>query len=151
METFYTDNQNYNADKAALIAIEPAINEFAARLTVTGSADAGYTVAVTSKASGTPSYAVVRAGDGNVTRTCPGDRQGLQERRQLVVSGTSQHVSPRSGPSGPLRAFNAWGLDPLKQAARDADADERVPQEAFRPQPVWSASSSTPAMWPPPR
>ena len=78
METFYTDNQNYNADKAALIAIEPAINEFAARLTVTGSADAGYTVAVTSKASGTPSYAVVRAGDGNVTRTCPPTAKGCK-------------------------------------------------------------------------
>ena len=78
METFYTDNQNYNADKAALIAIEPAINEFAARLTVTGSADAGYTVAVTSKASGTPSYAVVRAGDGNVTRTCPATAKGCK-------------------------------------------------------------------------
>ena len=78
METFYTDNQNYNADKAALILIEPAINEFAARLTVTGSADAGYTVAVTSKASGTPSYAVVRAGDGNVTRTCPATAKGCK-------------------------------------------------------------------------
>ena len=78
METYYTDNQNYNADKAALITIEPAINEFDDRLTVTGSAAAGYTVAVTSKASGTPSYAVVRAADGNVTRTCPDTAKGCK-------------------------------------------------------------------------
>ena len=70
METFYTDNQNYNTDTAALIAIEPAINEFAARLTVTGSADAGYTVAVDLEGQRHPVLRRSRAADGNVTRTC---------------------------------------------------------------------------------
>ncbi len=54
METWYTDEQDYSADKAKLEAIEPALKEGqGATLAVTsgaaGAADAGYAVEVTSK------------------------------------------------------------------------------------------------------
>ena len=76
IETYYTDNQDYQAAVADLVAIEPAINQFDDRLTVTPGDDS-YTVAVTSKSSGTPSYAIVNAA-GDVTRTCPNSAKGCK-------------------------------------------------------------------------
>jgi type IV pilus assembly protein PilA len=77
METFYTDEQDYNADEAALRAIEPALNEGVAGtdLVVTpgadGDAGAGYTVEVTSKTDNVFTIEKEAAADGsNVTRTC---------------------------------------------------------------------------------
>jgi type IV pilus assembly protein PilA len=69
METYYTDTQDYaTATEALLIEIEPAINQFDDRLEVTGAAD-GYTIEVTSKASGDPVYTITSV-DGEVSRTC---------------------------------------------------------------------------------
>ena len=78
METFYTDEQDYNADAAALRAIEPALNEGVANgtgLTVTpgadGAADAGYTVAVKSKTGTTFTIKKETVANGStVARTC---------------------------------------------------------------------------------
>ena len=70
LETYYTDNQTYaNGDKAALEAIEPAIKQFDARLTVTPTADA-YTVDVESKGSNKVKYTIARTATGDVARTC---------------------------------------------------------------------------------
>ena len=68
METFYTDNQNYNATKAQLIDIEQSLaaapgNSF----TVTPGPDT-YTLVVTSKTGNT--FSIAKASDGTVTRSC---------------------------------------------------------------------------------
>jgi type IV pilus assembly protein PilA len=76
METFYTDEQDYAADEAALRAIEPALNEGVAGgtgLVVTPGADgvasAGYTVKVTSKTGNV--FTITKAATtAAVTRTC---------------------------------------------------------------------------------
>jgi type IV pilus assembly protein PilA len=85
METWYTDEQDYSADEAKLGEIEPALKEGVAGntaagegLTVTsgavGASNAGYTVAVKSKAGNTftiTKAAVAADGSGGgVTRTC---------------------------------------------------------------------------------
>jgi type IV pilus assembly protein PilA len=75
METYYTDNQDYtNADKTKLIAIEPALAN-ANLLAVTGASTTGYTLTVTSKASGNPTFSVKNTG-GTVTRTCSAADKG---------------------------------------------------------------------------
>jgi type IV pilus assembly protein PilA len=76
METFYTDEQDYNANEAALRAIEPALNSGIAAgsgLSVTpgadGVGDAGYTLTVTSKTGNT--FTITKAATtAVVTRTC---------------------------------------------------------------------------------
>jgi type IV pilus assembly protein PilA len=75
METFYTDEQDYNATVAQLRAIEPALNEGVAGtdLTVTpgadGDASGGYTVSVKSK-TGTTFTIQKAATTAAVTRSC---------------------------------------------------------------------------------
>jgi type IV pilus assembly protein PilA len=75
METFYTDEQDYNATVANLRDIEPALNEGVAGtdLTITPGADGvaagGYTVAVKSK-TGTSFTIQKAAGTAQVTRSC---------------------------------------------------------------------------------
>jgi type IV pilus assembly protein PilA len=75
METFYTDEQDYAADEAALRAIEPALSEGVAGtdLVVTpgadGVADDGYTVVVTSKTGNVFTIEKV-ANTADVNRTC---------------------------------------------------------------------------------
>jgi type IV pilus assembly protein PilA len=74
METFYTDEQDYNADEGALRDIEPALNSGAAStLDVTPGADGdgedGYTVVVTSK-TGNEFTIDKAAGTAIVERTC---------------------------------------------------------------------------------
>jgi type IV pilus assembly protein PilA len=74
METFYTDEQDYAADEAALRAIEPALSSGAAStLAVTGGADGdgdgGYTVSVESK-TGNVFTIEKEATTAVVTRTC---------------------------------------------------------------------------------
>jgi type IV pilus assembly protein PilA len=74
METFYTDEQDYNANEAALRALEPALNDGAAStLDVTpgtdGDGNGGYTIEVDSK-SGNKFTIRKTAGTARVTRTC---------------------------------------------------------------------------------
>lgn len=69
METYYTDNQKYTgADKAKLIAIEPALAN-ANVLTVTPTADNAYTLSVESKGSNKVTYTIQNTA-GTVARTC---------------------------------------------------------------------------------
>ena len=76
METWYTDEQDYSADKAKLEAIEPALKEGqGATLAVTsgaaGAADAGYAVEVTSKSGN--KFKITKtdvAGGSAVSRSC---------------------------------------------------------------------------------
>jgi type IV pilus assembly protein PilA len=69
METWYTDNQKYTgADKAALVAIEPALAN-ANVLTVTPSSDTAYTLTVESKGSNKNVFTIANSA-GTVTRTC---------------------------------------------------------------------------------
>jgi type IV pilus assembly protein PilA len=68
METFYTDNQNYNATKAQLVDIEQSLaaapgNSF----TPTGGTD-NYSLVVTSKTGNT--FTIAKASTGVVTRSC---------------------------------------------------------------------------------
>jgi type IV pilus assembly protein PilA len=85
METFYTDEQDYSATEADLVAIEPALAEGVAGSTTgsqglvvtsgtAGDSSKGYTVAVGSKTGNvfTIKKADVTAGGGGggVTRTC---------------------------------------------------------------------------------
>ena len=51
-------------------AIEPALGQLGARLTVTAAAPTRYTVNVTSKAANGRTWVITRAADGTVTRTC---------------------------------------------------------------------------------
>jgi type IV pilus assembly protein PilA len=77
METWYTDEQDYSADEAALRAIEPALNEGVAGtdLVVTpGAVDAagdGYAIEVTSDTDNVFTITKESAANGSeVTRTC---------------------------------------------------------------------------------
>ena len=75
METYYTDNQDYtNATVAKLVAIEPALGN-ANGLKITSPSTTGYTLTVTSKASGTPTFSITNNG-GTVTRTCSASDKG---------------------------------------------------------------------------
>jgi type IV pilus assembly protein PilA len=70
METYYTDNQSYaNATEQLLIDIEPAIDDFDDRLTLTGVTATGYTVTVASRGSNEVEYSIEND-EGTVTRTC---------------------------------------------------------------------------------
>ena len=70
METYYTDNQNYNCDTACVKLIEPALNEGVANagLAITPGAQA-YTVTVT-QAKTTSVFSIAKTAAGTVTRTC---------------------------------------------------------------------------------
>ncbi len=75
METYYTDNQDYSAATVAkLVAIEPALSN-ANGLAITSPSPTGYTITVTSKASGTPTFSITNTG-GTVTRTCSAKDKG---------------------------------------------------------------------------
>ncbi len=70
METYYTDNQSYaNATEQLLIDIEPAIDDFDDRLTLTGVSATGYTISVESKGSNKNDF-VIKNDAGTITRTC---------------------------------------------------------------------------------
>jgi type IV pilus assembly protein PilA len=74
LETLYTDNQSYAAPDGATLAealtdIEPAIGQFAGKLTVDGD-ESTYTVTVESKGSKKRDWVIARAADGVVTRSC---------------------------------------------------------------------------------
>jgi type IV pilus assembly protein PilA len=76
METYYTDNETYaTADKAALVAIEPALNDPA--LTVSGQGVAAYKITVASKSGTSNSFSMEKAG-GVITRSCAGTSAGCK-------------------------------------------------------------------------
>jgi type IV pilus assembly protein PilA len=70
LETYYTDEQNYNTTVAGLVAIEPALNEgvAAAGLAITPGAQS-YTVTVTQAKTGSV-FTIAKSATGAVTRTC---------------------------------------------------------------------------------
>ena len=70
METYFTDEQSYNADVDALRAIEPALNQGVAGtgLDVTGGDD-DYTITVTQAKTGS-TFTIAKTATGAVTRTC---------------------------------------------------------------------------------
>jgi type IV pilus assembly protein PilA len=76
METYFTDNQDYNTTAAGLVGIEPALSN-ANNLAVTPGATS-YTVSVDSKAGaqGGGTFSISRASDGTVTRTCTNANKG---------------------------------------------------------------------------
>jgi type IV pilus assembly protein PilA len=74
MESYYTDNQTYvGADKNALVAIEPTLNQGKATLTVVGTPDAT-TYKVTSTSANTDTFSIEKKADGTVDRTCTGTK-----------------------------------------------------------------------------
>jgi type IV pilus assembly protein PilA len=84
METWYTDNQDYNAGAAELRQIEQSLNAGAAAgagLTVTGG-DETYELTVLSVTDNT--FTIRKAADGTVVREC--DRQN--EKGGCPASGT---------------------------------------------------------------
>jgi type IV pilus assembly protein PilA len=70
METFYTDNQTYVADKAALIDIEQSLAAAPGdSFTVVGTpTTTSYALSVTSKTGNV--FTITKAGTGVVTRSC---------------------------------------------------------------------------------
>jgi type IV pilus assembly protein PilA len=70
METYYTDNQDYQCDTACVQGIEPALNDGVAGtgLAVTAG-DQSYSLAVTQSKT-TSVFSIAKGTDGRVTRTC---------------------------------------------------------------------------------
>ena len=66
METYYTDEQNYNTNPAGLVAIESALAE-ATNLQAAGTVDT-FSVSADSVTGNT--FTIAKAADGTVTRTC---------------------------------------------------------------------------------
>jgi type IV pilus assembly protein PilA len=77
LETIYTDTQSYATGTVArLTAIEPAIAQLGARVTVpTATADT-YEVRVDSKKANGNTWVITRAANGTVTRTCTAGSAG---------------------------------------------------------------------------
>jgi type IV pilus assembly protein PilA len=73
METYFTNEQTYNATPADLKTIEQTLNN-ANNLTASGTSNT-FTVSVQSKASQGTVFSIARASNGTVTRTCdkPGE------------------------------------------------------------------------------
>ncbi len=80
METCATDNNGAytNCDEAAILAIEPTLNDAVSptdRLTVTPAA-ATYTVVVSTNDGRGQSYTIAKAANGTTTRTCVAAQKG---------------------------------------------------------------------------
>jgi type IV pilus assembly protein PilA len=70
METFYTDNNNYQANTTDLGNIEPTLRDLGTRLSVTPGASS-YTVTVAAdRDGGAVTYSLARSSTGTTTRTC---------------------------------------------------------------------------------
>jgi type IV pilus assembly protein PilA len=67
-ETYFTDNNAYAPDLAALTNIEKTLNDQPGTVTVTPGTATTFTIAAASKAGVT--YTIARAADGTITRTC---------------------------------------------------------------------------------
>ena len=73
METYYTDNQEYNCDATCLKTVEPALNDGVAAAGLatsgTGAASQSYTITVTQAKTGSV-FSIAKATTGRVSRTC---------------------------------------------------------------------------------
>jgi type IV pilus assembly protein PilA len=70
LETFYSDNQNYDVAQADVEAIEPTLKDAYAELTLTAEGDdTTYTITTTSKGKNNIVYTIA-SDAGEVTRTC---------------------------------------------------------------------------------
>jgi type IV pilus assembly protein PilA len=67
-ETYYTDNEVYAPDLAALVTIEKTLNDQPGTVTVTPGTTTTFAVAAQSKAGVT--YTITRVADGTISRTC---------------------------------------------------------------------------------
>jgi type IV pilus assembly protein PilA len=78
METYYTDNQDYSgATVASLTTIEPAIGQFASRLSLTPVPGTNtYSIVVTSRGAGAHKFTIARDATGVVSRTCSNNCTG---------------------------------------------------------------------------
>ena len=89
METWYTDERDYSATEADLVAIEPSLGDAdtAAALAITpgvaGDANGTYSVDVTSDTDNV--YTIDKAANATVTRTC------------TVPAGSNRYGCPQSG------------------------------------------------------
>ena len=72
--TYQTDAQTYDATRAELEALEPAVGEATPHLDIAGT-DEGYEITETSRSDTT--FTLIRAGDGSVTRSCSTPGRGL--------------------------------------------------------------------------
>ena len=91
METYYTDNQDYTRRRPArqrVAAHRAGPEERQRPRRSTARRRTGYTITVTSKASGTGAvYSITNTG-GTVTRTCAQAEQGRLQRQRLLVVTT---------------------------------------------------------------
>jgi type II secretory pathway pseudopilin PulG len=74
LATHHADEDTYNATKAELIAIEPAIGEATPHLDVDGTAD---TFEITERSASGTEFTLARADDGKLTRSCTVAEHGL--------------------------------------------------------------------------
>jgi type IV pilus assembly protein PilA len=73
LETYYTDNQDYDVDVAGLRAIEPALNEGVAQAGLeVDAAGQAYTLTVTQAKTGS-TFTISKDDTGAVTRECTAD------------------------------------------------------------------------------
>jgi prepilin-type N-terminal cleavage/methylation domain-containing protein len=74
LATYQTDASSYDATRAQLVAIEPAVGEATAGLVIDGTDD-GYEI--TESSASTTTFTLTRAADGTVTRSCSTPNRGL--------------------------------------------------------------------------
>ncbi len=72
--TYHTDANTYDATRAELVGLEPAVDEATADLDIDGTDD-GFEVTETSRSDTT--FTLTRADDGSVTRSCSTPSRGL--------------------------------------------------------------------------
>jgi type IV pilus assembly protein PilA len=74
LATYHTDESTYDATRADLVKLEPAVNEASADLEIVGTAD-GFEI--TEKSQSDTEFTLVRDDDGDVTRSCTVPDRGL--------------------------------------------------------------------------
>ena len=74
LATHQTDKDSFDATKAELVAIEPAIGEASPQLTVDAT---DHTYEITERSASATTFTLARAADGTVTRSCSAAGQGL--------------------------------------------------------------------------
>ena len=74
LATYEMDRDTFDATRAEIVAIEPAIGEATADLDIVGTDD-GFTITETSESD--TEFTLVRAGDGTLTRSCTIPGRGL--------------------------------------------------------------------------
>jgi prepilin-type N-terminal cleavage/methylation domain-containing protein len=74
LAAYETEHNTFDATRAELVAIEPAVDEATADLVIVGTDD-GYTV--TERSVSKTEFSLERAADGRVTRSCTVPERGL--------------------------------------------------------------------------